>query len=106
MLAPLVIGGGLVLGLVFLMKRNKPVTLQPGMTGLLNGTKLFGMVVLRQNGVLGWTNVQPSDNQRVRSEFPNGTRTFIRPGPEDKGTIFHVVADGDGIQGGRFFRAL
>lgn len=107
MLTPLLfLGAGI--GLVLFLKNRKetgpipPSELQPGMVGLLGGTKMFGMVVLRQSGILGWTNVQPADNARIRSEFPNGTRVLIKVGDRDA----HAVANNDGAQGGRFFQAI
>lgn len=83
----------------------EPSELKPGMTGILNGTKQYGMVVLNQGGILGWTNVQPADNARIRSEFPNGARVSILLGALGSGKNAKAVANGDGLQGGRFFRA-
>jgi hypothetical protein len=99
-----------------LSESKKRDALKPGMTGLLavpvppapgfsphgQSSKPVGMVAIQHFGVLGWTNVQPSENATVRAGFSNGARVVIRSGNAE----FHAMADGDGPQGGKFFRAL
>jgi hypothetical protein len=99
-----------------LSESKKRDALKPGMTGLLQikvppppgsppgagGLKDVGMVAIQHAGQLGWTNVQPAENARVRAAVPNGARVTIFSGS----TAFHAVANGDGPQGGKFFRAV
>lgn len=99
-----------------LSESKKRDALKPGMTGLLavpvpalpgfspqgKSAKSVGMVALQHFGALGWTNVLPAENNTVRQAFANGARVIIRSGNQE----FHAVADGDGPQGGKFFRAV
>lgn len=97
--------------------------LKPGMTGLLDtnvpGQPLslgvgvpYGFVAVRTAaGVLGWTNVQSKDNHKLRTAFPQGSRATFVVGADPSlgafvGTRFAGVRDGDGMNGGPFFRAV
>lgn len=77
--------------------------LKPGMTGLVTvGGKNIGMAAIMHAGKLGWTNVLPAENMTMRTAFPlPGARIVIKSGSK----TFHAVRDGDGPQGGPFFRA-
>lgn len=79
--------------------------LKPGMTGLVTNAgsigKTVGMVAIMHAGKLGWTNVLPADNMAMRTSFGPGSQVFVKVGNR----TFKGVRDGDGPQGGPFFRA-
>lgn len=91
--------------LLLLLLKMAEGGLKPGMTGLVTnvGTpgKAVGMVALMHAGKLGWTNVLPADNAVMRASFGPSSQVFVKVGNR----TFKGIRDGDGPQGGPFFRA-
>lgn len=82
----------------------------PGMSGILvgssvvlpNGFGTIGMACVFSGSVLGWTNVLPESNAKMRAVFRPGDVIVIKVGNDQ----YHAIRDGDGPQGGPFFRAV